>query len=75
MNYEDDIPEEAYEAIYGIDVEEITEEEYPMPKIVTDWVTEGTKFSYYNEFTIINLQKANPNLIIPISLILLPKIF
>ena len=55
MNYEDDIPEEAYEAIYGIDVEEITEEEYPMPKIVTDWVTEGTKFSYYNEFPIMML--------------------
>ena len=50
MNYEDDIPEEAYEAIFGTEIEEITEEEYPMPQIVTDWIQEGTKFSYYNEF-------------------------
>ena len=27
MNYEDDIPEEAYEAIFGTEIEEITEEE------------------------------------------------
>ncbi len=52
MNYEDDIDEEAYEAIYGIDVEEITQEQYPLPKIVQDWVEEGSKFSYYNEFPI-----------------------
>ena len=55
MNYEDDIDEEAYEAIYGIDVEEITQEQYPLPKIVQDWIEEGSKFSYYNEFTIMML--------------------
>tara|TARA_R100000315_G_C5233190_1_gene144264 strand:+ start:1471 stop:2958 length:1488 start_codon:yes stop_codon:yes gene_type:complete len=55
MNYEDDIPEEAYEAIFGTEIEEITEEEYPMPQIVIDWIQEGTKFSYYNEFPIMML--------------------
>lgn len=53
MRYEDDIPEEAYEAIYGKEIEEdleVSKEKYPLPKIVQEWVKEGSKFSYNNEF-------------------------
>jgi hypothetical protein len=55
MNYEDEIDIDAYEAIYGIDVEDITQEQYPLPKIVQDWVEEGTKFTYYNDFPVMML--------------------
>ena len=52
MNYEDDIPDEAYEALFGQEIEDIEEEQYPLPQIVQDWVEEGTKFSYYNDYPI-----------------------
>ena len=55
MNYEDDIPDEAYEALFGQEIENIEEEQYPLPKIVQDWVEEGTKFSYYNDYPIMML--------------------
>lgn len=46
-----EIPDDAYEALYGEDFE-ASKERYPLPAVVRDWVKEGSKYSKNNEFAL-----------------------